>query len=129
MKVFIHILLASLTSLLVACASDSKKSLLEERAGYGINNMPTVGVNGTSGSVRYVPTRIPEKVMVAWLHAKELPSKDYFWGSWLSVIVAPEGWEMTKVDIPKNERKKQKHTEDRPTVPPPKKDKKTLQVK
>lgn len=120
MKVSIRILLVSLTSVLAACASSPTKSLLEERAGYGNNNLPSMNINGGSGAVRYVPTRVPERVLVAWLHAKELPSKDYFWGSWLSVIVAPEGWEMTKVEVPKAEKKKGKKTEDRPITAPPK---------
>jgi hypothetical protein len=120
MKEFIRILIVCSISLLAACASDSTKSLLEERAGYGVNNMPSINIHGGSGSVRYVPTRVPERVMIAWLHAKELPSKDYFWGSWLSIIVAPEGWEMTKVDVPKGDKQKLKHTQDRPTILPPK---------
>ena len=119
MKAFIRILFASSISLLAACASEPQKNLLEERAGYGTNNLPNMNVHGTTGSVRYVPTRVPEKVMIAWLHAKELPSKDYFWGSWLSIIVAPEGWEMTKVDVSKADKQKQiKRTEDRPTSSP-----------
>ena len=119
MKGSILILLSFSISCLVACSSTPTKNLLEERAGYGVN-APPLGQLGTSGGVRYVPTRVPEKVVVAWLHAKELPSKDYFWGSWLSIVVAPEGWEMKKVDVPKADKSKAKHTEDRPTAKPPK---------
>ena len=111
MKGSILILLGCLTSFFVACSSNSTKSILEERAGYGT---PPLGTIGASGGVGYIPTRIPEKVIVAWLHAHELPSKDYFWGSWLSIVVAPEGWEMTKVDVPKNA----KRTEERPITKP-----------
>lgn len=129
MKAFILISLAFLSSLLAACASGPSKSLLEERAGYNNNNMPPMTVNSASGSVRYVPTRIPEKVMVAWLHAKELPSKDYFWGSWLSVIVAPEGWEMTKVEVLKSDKLKARRTEERPLASPPKQGKISSKLK
>jgi len=74
-----------------------------------------------NGSVKYVPTRVPEKVITPWLHAKELPSKDYFWGAWLSVIVTPEAWEMKKVEVAKVEKvKTTKRTQDRPTSAPPK---------
>jgi hypothetical protein len=115
MKVSILISLACWISLLTACASSTQKSILEERAGYGIN-APSIGING-SGGVHYVPTRVPEKVVVAWLHAHEMPSTDYFWGSWLSIVVAPEGWEMVKVDVPQSEKRKIK-TQDRPTIKP-----------
>jgi hypothetical protein len=118
MKTFTLISLAFLSSLILGCASSEKKSLLEERAGYGFN-APPMNMNGTGG-VKYVPSRVPEQVVVAWLHAKELPSKDYFWGSWLSIVVAPEAWEMKKVEVAKTEKKQVKRTPDRPTTSRPK---------
>lgn len=122
MKAFILILLSFSISGLVGCSSAPTKSILEERAGYGVNS-PPLGQIGSSGGVRYVPTRVPEKVVVAWLHAHELPSNDYFWGSWLSIVVAPEGWEMKKLDVPKGESLKVKRTPDRPNVKAPKRPK------
>lgn len=119
MKAFTLISLAFLSSVLVGCASTNNKSLLEERAGYGFN-APNMSLSG-NGSVKYVPSRIPEKVITPWLHAKELPSKDYFWGAWLSVIVTPEAWEMKKVEVAKVEKvKTTKRTQDRPTSAAPK---------
>ena len=100
-------------SLVCGCSSAPTKSLLEERAGYGFNAPGMQGM--TMDGVRYAPTRVPEKVIVAWLHAKELPSKDYFWGSWISVVVAPEGWEMVKVETSKGEKPKVKNVEARPS--------------
>ncbi len=119
MKAFILILLGFLISALTACTSAPTKSLLEERAGYGVKAPPLESL-GVSGGVRYAPVRVPEKVVVAWLHSHELPSKDYFWGSWLSIVVAPEGWEMTKIDVPKSAKHTEKRTEDRPTTARPK---------
>ncbi len=119
MKAFTLISAAFLSSFIIGCASTGQKSLLEERAGYGVTP-PNVNLTG-SGSVKYVPTRVPEKVITPWLHAKELPSKDYFWGAWLSVVVMPESWEMKKVDVPKAETKKvTKRTPDKPSTAPPK---------
>ena len=125
MKGFILILLSCSISFLVACSSTPTRNLMEERAGYGVT-APPLGPLGSSGGVRYVPTRIPEKVVVAWLHAHELPSKDYFWGSWLSIVVAPEGWEMKKVDVPKEDKSKLKRTEEKPAGKPPKRGKAKL---
>lgn len=118
MKVFTLISLVFLSSLINGCVSHPSKSLLEERAGYGFT-APPMGLGG-SGNVKYVPTRVPEQVVVTWLHAKELPSKDYFWGSWLSIVVAPEAWEMKKVSVPKAEKKMTKRTPERPQSTPPK---------
>lgn len=118
MKAFTLISVAFLSSLFAGCASITQRSLLEERAGYG-GTSPNINLTG-SGSVKYVPTRVPEKVITPWLHAKELPSKDYFWGAWLSVVVMPESWEMKKVDVPKIETKKTtKRTPDKPNTAPP----------
>jgi hypothetical protein len=95
MKVFIHILAVLGSSILVSCATTSK-SVLEERAGYN-NPMPQLQMSNQKGT-RLIPKRVPEKVIVAWLHPRELPSKDYFWGSWISIVVAQESWEMVKSD-------------------------------
>lgn len=117
MKEFTLISLACLSSIFVSCASgDKKKSVLEERAGYGFAP-PPVAING-SGPVKYVPTRVPERVLVAWLHAKELPSKDYFWGSWLSIVVTPEAWEMKRVEAPTSHRGGQKKANESIKGPP-----------
>lgn len=119
MKAFTLISAVFLSSIFVGCASVNQGSLLEERAGYNTPS-PNVNLSG-AGSVKYVPTRVPEKVIVPWLHAKELPSKDYFWGAWLSVVVMPESWEMKKVEVPKAEKAKTvKRTPDKPTASPPK---------
>ena len=118
MKEFILISRVFLISFLAACAATPTKSVLEERAGYGVN-APSFGIQAGK-SVSYVPTRIPEKVTVAWLFPHPLPSKDYFWGSWISLIVAPEDWEMLKVDVPKNDKTKLKRTQERPSAKPKK---------
>lgn len=116
MKASILILLACLSSLVMGCASTQSKSLLEERAGYDVKP-PSMKLSG-SGSVKYVPTRVPEQVIVPWLHAKELPSKDYFWGAWISVVVTPETWEMKPVDVPKTTKSGAKKIPPKPRQKP-----------
>ena len=117
--------LAFLISLLVGCSSSPTKSLLEERAGYNVT-APPLGING-SGGVSYVPTRVPERVVVPWLFPHEMPSKVYFWGSWLSVVVEDERWDMVKVDVPKTDKRTMK-TQDRPTKKPPKRAKTVVKL-
>lgn len=116
MKAFLISLVCS-TSVLCSCAHN-EKTLLEERAGYE-EKAPHLGSDG-GGDVRYVPKRVPEKVVVAWLYAHELPSKDYFWGSWLSIVVSQEAWEMSKVEVPISSKEKMK-TPPRPKTSAPKK--------
>lgn len=105
MKAFILTSLACLSSLLVGCASANKELELEKRAGYEMPPLPPMALGNGKGAIRYVPTRVPERVTVPWLFPHELPSKDYFWGAWLSVIVAPESWEMTKVKLPETKKR------------------------
>ncbi|MGE3758010.1 MAG: hypothetical protein AB7H97_09645 [Pseudobdellovibrionaceae bacterium] len=95
--------------------------MLEERAGYDMKGPPLSSL-GNSGGVKYVPTRIPEKVIVGWLFPHDMPSKVYFWGSWLSIVVEDESWAMMKVEVPKVD-KREKRTTDRPKTSPPKKQK------
>lgn len=117
MKAFILISLACLSSVVVGCVS-KEKSILDERAGYGMK-VPDMSM-GNSGNFKYVPSRVPEKVVVGWLHKKELQPKVYFWGSWLSIIVTGETMELKKVEIPKSEEKKGKEQQ-RPGTKYPKK--------
>jgi len=98
----------------MGCAQVPSKSLLEERAGYTPPMPPDMKIVGNGA--KYVPTRVPEKVIVPWLHAKELPSKDYFWGAWISVVVAPEAWEMKAIELPK-QRKRKTTNNAKPAVP------------
>lgn len=120
MRAFTLISLAFSISL-CACSSTRTKTVLEERAGYDVKGPPLTSLGG-SGGVKYVPTRIPEKVVVGWLFPHDMPSKVYFWGSWLSIVVEDESWAMMKVDVPKTD-KKAKRTQDRPRSPAPKKQK------
>lgn len=120
MKAFTLISLAFSISL-CACSSAPTRTVLEERAGYDMKGPPLSSL-GNSGGVKYVPMRIPEKVIVGWLFPHDMPSKVYFWGSWLSIVVEDESWAMMKVEVPKA-NKKEKRTTDRPKAPPPKKQK------
>ena len=122
MKAFILLSLALLTNVITGCASEGPKPILEERAGYG-SKLPPFQLDKTEDRVRYVPTRVPEKVAVAWLYAHEMPSRDYFWGSWISVVVSSESWQMAKVEIPKEERNAVKENP-RPHAAAPKSSKK-----
>ncbi|MBS1983565.1 MAG: hypothetical protein JST16_05275 [Bdellovibrionales bacterium] len=39
-----------------------------------------------------MPTRTRARVVPAFLHPTEFPTKDYFWGGWISLVVEKDGW-------------------------------------
>lgn len=43
-----------------------------------------------------VPVRTRPKVAAIWIHPHEMASHDYFWGGWMSVVVEPDQWLLTK---------------------------------
>lgn len=97
--------LALSISILASCAS-SEKNLMEERAAYDIRTPPMLLPSEKNGkAVAYIPVRVPKRVVLAWLHGHELPSKDYFQGGWLSVLVSNETWEMKPVELPRENKK------------------------
>ena len=97
--------LALLISFVTGCSS-SQKNYLEERAGYDLRTPPMLLPNEKNGKpVAYMPTRVPKRVVLAWLHGHELPSHDYFQGAWLSLLVNGETWEMKPIEIPKETKK------------------------
>lgn len=112
MKVSILISAVFLSNFLLGCASTPTKSLLEERAGYGVAP-PNVNLS-SAGPTKYVPTRVPEIVIVPWLHDKPLSKTEYFWGGWLSVVVAGETWQMKAVEVPKSIKGKAPRTTNKP---------------
>ena len=95
-------LLAFLSSvpLVHGCAHDQAPSLrmLETKADYLATEpeaqtlaLGTAAADGDGGNV---PVRLAPKVAHIWLHAHETPEHEYFWGGWLSVVVAGEEWGM-----------------------------------
>lgn len=48
------------------------------------------GVSGYKGAP--IPTRTRARVVAAFIHPTELPSRDYFWGGWVSLLVEKDGW-------------------------------------
>ena len=91
-------LLACLSSLeLVACAHDAAPGLkmLNTRADYEAEapEVQTLTLGTADGSgAEMVPVRVPPKVVNIWMHPHETPDHEYFWGAWLSVVVAGEEW-------------------------------------
>ena len=52
------------------------------------------GVQGFSNAP--VPVRTRPKVASIWIHPHEMASHDYFWGGWMSVVVEPDQWVLTR---------------------------------
>jgi hypothetical protein len=47
----------------------------------------------TSGAV---PVRTTPKTAHVWIFPHETPSKEYFWGGWISVVVEGDRWEIER---------------------------------
>lgn len=43
-----------------------------------------------------VPVRTTPKIAHIWIFAHETPSKEYFWGGWISVVVEGDKWEVER---------------------------------
>lgn len=112
MKVFTATLVVLVSSFLIqGCGSmnraDSER-MLDLRAGYGphaLNEDVSFQEGGVEGfKNRPVPTRSRAQVAAIYAHPHEMPSRDYFWGGWISVVVEQDQWVMSKAKlIPKAE--------------------------
>lgn len=50
-------------------------------------------LHDTSGAV---PVRTTPKTAHIWIFPHETPSKEYFWGGWISVVVEGDRWEIER---------------------------------
>jgi hypothetical protein len=82
--------------------------MLDERAAYESDSEPhrvsieERGIDGFKHSP--VPTRSRARVAAVYAHPHEMPNHDYFWGSWLSLVVEEDHWVVSKPElIPKAE--------------------------
>ncbi|MBM4253414.1 MAG: TraV family lipoprotein [Deltaproteobacteria bacterium] len=98
-----------ITSLLIVCSTSlsaasclhraESKNLLEERADYGSREKAEAGsLKLTDAEVKREPTtgipiRTPPKVAQIWIYPHETPTKEYFWGGWISVVVEGDRWQ------------------------------------
>lgn len=101
MGVSIRILPGLLISLLIsACSLNRAASLrmLDERAQYeGLAPVPNLTEGGLEGfRGRPTPARTRTRVAMVRVHPHELPNHDYFWGGWISVLVDPDHWVLTR---------------------------------
>lgn len=93
--ILIHFLVFLSSFIVVGCASSEKNSILEERAQY---NVQLPGINSRKmNSLK--PLKALEKTTLVWIHSKALPSRDFFWGAWVSMTYRPEVYE--KVIVPR----------------------------
>ena len=43
-----------------------------------------------------LPVRTAPKIAHVWIFPHETPSKEYFWGGWISVVVEGDKWEVER---------------------------------
>jgi hypothetical protein len=68
--------------------------MLEERSAYGSGvDEEEVGLyqRGRPNSFTSARKSAP-RVARAYIYPHELPSKDFFWGGWVSLVISPDEW-------------------------------------
>lgn len=88
---------------LEGCATNRADSLrmLDNRADYSSSTDPLGQLGIKEGGLDQfrnspVPVRTRPQVAAIWIHRHETPSKDYFWGGWISVVIEQDQWVLTK---------------------------------
>ncbi len=102
MRKIIPLLIVCLTSIgPVACLhrADSLR-MLEVRADYDEKEQQEIGqlklADGQkpNATVDNGPLRSAPKTAHIWIFPHETPSKEYFWGGWISVVVEGDHWQI-----------------------------------
>lgn len=99
MRPFIRISLALMTNLALLFATGCQNRapslrMLDARSGYGAGPddeevaLYQRGRQSTESLVRKSAPRVAR----VYIYPHELPSKDYFWGGYVSVVVSPDEW-------------------------------------
>jgi hypothetical protein len=107
MKVFIRTSLAlAISALVTGCGSLNRAEssrMLDARSGYGGEGAAaslSFKEGGVEGFRNHpTPTRSRAKVAAIYAHPHEMPSRDYFWGGWISVVVEQDQWVMSKPEL------------------------------
>ena len=104
MDKIIRLLTVCLTSLIATSCIHRADSLrmLEVRADYDGKDKDEASelklgddhaLRDTSSAV---PVRTTPKTAQVWIFPHETPSKEYFWGGWISVVVEGDRWEVER---------------------------------
>ena len=104
MKKIIRLLTVCLTSVIATSCLHRADSLrmLEVRADYDGKNKEEASELklGDDHALREanvaVPVRTMPKTAQIWIFPHETPSKEYFWGGWISVVVEGDRWEIER---------------------------------
>lgn len=104
MRKTIRLLIVCLTSVIATSCMHRADSLrmLEVRADYeGKDKEEASALKLGENSVlretgEAVPMRTSRKTAHIWIFPHETPSKEYFWGGWISVVVEGDRWEFER---------------------------------
>ena len=106
-KIFSLLIVCSTSAALPGCLHRAEsQNLLESRADYLGKAQAEAGKLSLSAaevkreSVSGVPVRTPPKVAHIWIYPHETPSKEYFWGGWISVVVEGDRWQTAEPGAP-----------------------------
>ncbi len=94
------ILLGLMVALTTACSTSQGLRMLNDRSEYdnpGLLQSLALKEGGIEGFKNSsVPVRTRAKVAAIYIFPSETPTRDYFWGAWLSTEVEPPQWVLTK---------------------------------
>ena len=110
--------MARIISLLIVCSTSlgvagclhraESRNLLEERADYPnrekaeASALKLTDAEVKRDQVTGVPIRTPPRVAHVWIYPHETPTKEYFWGGWISVVVEGDRWQTAIPSAPQN---------------------------
>lgn len=120
MRRFTHIFLICGVSLLFLSACQNRAPslrMLDSRSGYGSGpddeevglyqrgrqsheNQSSHEVAGSNRSLEAMVRKSAPRVARVYIYPHELPSKDYFWGGYVSVVVTPDEWILDDSALP-----------------------------
>lgn len=69
-----------------ACShAPESERMLDKRSNYD-------DVSFAQMNIQNMTSRSKSKAVLVWAYPEELPTGDYFWGSWISMIIQDESW-------------------------------------
>jgi hypothetical protein len=106
MRLFTVISLVLLSNIIGCAHRAPSDRMLDKRADYGIDIITGEKIANDSilvGPSINFPKKTRTKAVLAWLHRRDLVTKDYFWGSWVTLQIDAPGWGVNPPNLPEDD--------------------------